>query len=308
MQRTRRRRWSMARREAAEGYLFISPWIVGFILFTIGPMVASLYFSFTDYNIVSNPRWAGLANYHEILSDDPLFWQSIKVTLYYAALSLPSGLIVGFFLAILLNQKIPGVNIWRTMYFLPSVISGVSVAILWMRIFNPRVGLLNAFLQSIGIKGPGWMSDPQWSIPALVIMSLWSVGGGMIIYLAGLQSVPTALYDAAKVDGASLWQGFRHITLPMMTPVIFYNLVTGLIYTFQFFTEVFIMTEGVGNPARSTLFYNLYLYMNAFRFLEMGYASALAWILFLFVLLLTAAVFRSSQYWVFYEGQLRGRA
>jgi len=307
MQRTRRRRMGMARREAVEGYLFISPWIVGFILFTIGPMLASLYFSFTDYNIISAPRWAGLSNYAEILREDPLFWQSIKVTLYYAALSLPSGLVLGFCLAALLNQKIPGVNLWRTVYFLPSVISGVSVAILWMRIFNPRMGLLNAFLRSIGIKGPGWMSDPQWSIPALAIVSLWSVGGGMIIYLAGLQSVPPPLYDAAKVDGASAWQRLRHVTLPMMTPVIFYNLVTGLIATFQFFTVVFIMTEGMGNPARSTLFYNLYLYMNAFRFLEMGYASALAWLLFLFVLLLTAAVFRSSQYWVFYEGQLRGR-
>jgi len=308
MQKARKRRWSLARREAISSYLFISPWIIGFIVFTLGPMLASLYFSFTEYNIISSPQWVGLANYRKILFDDPLFWQSVKVTLYYAVLSLPSGLVLGFLLAVLLNQKIPGVNLWRTLYFLPSVITGVAVATLWMRIFNPRIGLLNVFLRSIGISGPGWLNDPQWSVPSLAIMGLWGVGGGMIIYLAGLQGVPTTLYDAAKVDGASLWQRFRHITLPMMTPVIFFNLVTGLIYTFQLFTEVYVVTSGMGGPARSTLFYNLYLYHTAFRFFDMGLASGLAWILFFFVLLLTAAVFRSSKYWVFYEGQLRGRA
>lgn len=223
-------------------------------------MLASPYFSFTEYDVISPPQWIGLTNYRKILFDDPLFWQSIKVTLYYAALSLPTGLVVGFLLALLLNQKIPGANIWRMVYFLPSVIAGVAVAMLWMNIFNPRTGLLNLFLRSIKISGPGWLNDPQWSVPSLAIMSLWGVGG-MIIYLAGLQGVPTALCDAAKVDGASLWQRFRHITLPMMTPVIFFNLVMGLIYTFHFFTEVYVMTvaEGMAAPARSTLFYNLYV-------------------------------------------------
>jgi multiple sugar transport system permease protein len=304
----RRRFWTLPRREAAWAYLFISPWIVGFIVFTIGPMLASLYFSLTDYNIVSPPEWRGLANYSRAFFQDSSFWHSLRVTLYYASLSLPLGLVVGFFLAVLLNQNIPGVNIWRTIYFLPSVVAGVAVALLWVRIFNPRVGLLNPILESaFGIRGPGWLNDPDWSIPALVIMSLWGVGGGMIIYLAGLQGIPTALYDAATVDGANVWQRFRHVTLPMMTPVIFYNLVLGLIGTFQYFTEVYVATDGTGGPVRSTLFYNLYLYQNAFRYFKMGYASALAWILFVIVLILTALVFRSSEIWVYYEGQLKGR-
>ena len=306
MQSSRRRPLTMSQREAAWAYFFISPWILGFIFFTVGPMLASLYYSFTRYNIISSPQWLGLVNYRDIVKD-PLFWKSLQVTVYYASLALPLGLLFGFFLAILLNQKIPGVNVWRTVYFLPSVIAGVAVALLWIRIFNPKIGILNPFLAKFGIQGPGWLNDPNWAMPALVIMSLWGVGGGMIIYLAGLQGVPTALYDAAKVDGASLWQRFWYVTLPMMTPVIFYNLVMGLIGAFQYFTTVYVATGGSGSPARATLFYNLYLYQNAFKYFEMGYASTMAWILFVIVLLLTLLVFRSSQAWVYYEGQLRGR-
>jgi multiple sugar transport system permease protein len=192
------------------------------------------------------------------------------------------------------------------MYFLPSVIAGVAVALLWVRIFNTRIGLLNPFLKSIGIANPpGWLQDPEWAVPSLVIMSLWSVGGGMIIYLAGLQGIPTALYEAATIDGANVLQKFWKITVPMMTPVIFYNLVLGLIGAFNYFTEVYVATSGEGGPVRSTLFYNLYLYQNAFKFFDMGYASGLAWILFLIVLLVTLMVFRSSPYWVYYEGELR---
>jgi multiple sugar transport system permease protein len=311
----------MSKREALYGYLFISPWLIGFLIFTIGPMLASLYFSFTDYNIVNPPSWVGLANYAKIFSGipdairthspealgDPLFWKSLQVTLYYAMMALPLGLIVSFFLAILLNQKIPGVNLWRTIYFLPSVIAGVAVTILWVRIFNPRVGILNPILEKFGISGPGWLSSPNWAVPALVIMSLWGIGGGMIIYLAGLQGVPTDLYDASKVDGANLFQRFRYVTFPMMTPVIFYELVLSLIATFQYFTEAYVASGGSGGPARSTLFYNLYLYQNAFKYFDMGYASTMAWLLFVVVLVLTLLVFRSSQYWVYYEGQLRGR-
>jgi multiple sugar transport system permease protein len=304
--------WTMSRREAAWAYVFISPWIIGFIVFTAGPMLSSLYFSFTDYNILDSPIWTGLSNYRNLFRD-PLFWTSLKVTVYFASLALPLGLIVGFFLAILLNQKVPGVNLWRTLYYLPSVIAGVAVALMWMRIFNPRVGFLNPLLEELfGIKkGPGWLQDPDWAMPALVIMSLWGVGGSMIIYLAGLQGVPTALYDASKVDGANLWQRFRHVTLPMVTPVILYNLVMGLIGTFQYFTEVYVIGNAAGNvggPARATLFYNLYLYQNAFRYFDMGYASAMAWILLVIVLVLTMLVFRSSEVWVYYEGELRGRS
>jgi multiple sugar transport system permease protein len=276
------------------------------MVFTAGPMAASLFFSLTEYNIVSPPQWLGLTIYVNLFQDE-LFWHSLSVTFKYAAFALPLGLVFSYLIAVLLNQKIPGVNVWRTIYFLPSVVAGVAVALLWARIFDPKFGILNPFLAQFGIKGPGWLADPDWSVPALVIMSLWGVGGNVIIYLAGLQGVPTDLYDAAKVDGATAWQRFRHVTLPMTTPVIFYNLVLGLIGAFQYFTEVYVLTGGAGGPVRSTLFYNLYLYQNAFKYFHMGYASTMAWVLFVIVLLLTLLIFRSSDTWVYYEGQLKGR-
>lgn len=301
-----KRPWTLSQQEAVWAYLFISPWIIGFFIFTVGPMLASLYFSATEYNVIDPPEWVGLANYNRLFLNDPLFWHSLKVTLNYALMALPLGLLIGFFLAILLNQKIPGVNLWRTVYFLPSVVAGVAVTLLWIRIFNTRIGILNPFLEKVfGIKGPGWLQDPDWALPALVIMGLWGVGGSMIIYLAGLQGIPTTLYEAATLDGANTWQRFQNVTLPMMTPVIFYNLVLGLIGSFQYFTEAYVASGGEGGPVRSTLVYNLYLYQNAFKFFDMGYASALAWILFLIVLVLTVLVFRSSDFWVFYEGEIR---
>lgn len=308
-ERDRRRiRLSIGQREAGTAYLFILPWIIGFIIFTIGPMVASLYFSFTNYNIVDPPQWVGLRNFIKLFHDE-LFAQCIKVTLKYAVMALPLNLVVGFFLAVLLNQKVAAVNVWRTLYFLPSVIAGVAVALVWQRIFNPRIGIMNPFLRNIGIQNPpGWLRDARWAVPSLVIMSLWAVGGGMIMYLAGLQGISSDLYDSAKVDGANALQRFWHVTIPMMTPIIFYNLIMGLISTFQYFTQVYVITSGEGGPAWSTLFYNLYLYKNAFRYHNMGYASAMAWILFLFVMGLTLLIFRSSEYWVFYEGELKGRA
>lgn len=314
---------SLAWREAAAGYLFIVPWMLGFMVFTFGPMLASLYFSFTEYNIVSSPKWVGLANYARAFGGvgayiqtgdmrqlkDPIFWKSLQVTLYFAALSLPLNLLCSFCLAILLNQKIFGLRIWRTIYFLPSIISGVAVTLLWLRILNPRMGILNPFLRDVlGIANPpGWLQDPNWAVPALVLMGLWGVGGSMIIYLAGLQGIPTDLYDAAHVDGANRWQTFWSVTFPMMTPVLFYNLVLGLIGTFQYFTEVYVATGGAGGPQRATMFYNLYLYQNAFKYFDMGYASTMAWILFVIVLFLTTLIFRSSDAWVYYEGQLRGK-
>ncbi|HLF87621.1 MAG TPA: sugar ABC transporter permease [Anaerolineales bacterium] len=297
---------TLSQRESIWAYLFVSPWIVGFLIFTVGPMAASLYYSFTKYNIVDTPVWRGLGNYIKLALNDPLFWHSLKVTINFAILALPLNLIIGFAIAVLLNQKIPGVNVWRTMYFLPSVIAGVAVALLWVRIFNTRIGILNPFLESIGIANPpGWLQDPAWAVPSLVIMSLWSVGGSMIIYLAGLQGIPTTLYEAAKIDGANSLQRFWNVTIPLMTPVIFYNLVLGLIGAFNYFTEVYVATDGNGGPVRSTLFYNLYLYHNAFKFFDMGYASALAWVLFVIVLIVTLLVFRSSPMWVFYEGEVR---
>jgi multiple sugar transport system permease protein len=304
--------WSMEKRESAAAYMFISPWIVGFLLLTLVPMLASLYFAFTDYNILSAPVWVGLKNFEDLFQD-PQFWQSLKVTFSFAIMSLPASLILGLSLAITLNQDIPFIKLWRTLYFLPSVLSGVSVTLLWVLLFNPKLGAINAVLDIFGIKGPGWLHDPDWALPSLVIMSLWGIGQTMIIYLAGLQGVPTDLYEAAKVDGAGVWRRFRNITIPMMSPVIFYNLVLGLIATFQYFTQAFIASQStgsqeVGGPVRSTLFYNLYLYQSGFRFFEMGYASAMAWILFIFVLILTLLIFKSSPMWVHYEGELQGRS
>ena len=299
----RRRPLTLGRREAIWAYILISPWIFGFVVFTAGPMLASLYFSLTNYAPGSPTLFLGLDNYVKLFTAQPDFWHSLRVTLTYAVVAIPLGLVFGFTLALMLNARIPGVSVWRTVYYIPSVVTGVAVAILWSSLFNPRFGIINWILSWFGVKGPGWLSSPDWALPALIVMSLWGVGGGMIIYLAGLQGIPTALYDAAMVDGANAWHRLRHITLPMMTPIIFYNLVMGVIGTFQYFTYAYVMTSG--GPAKATLFYNLYLYFNAFSYMKMGYASALAWVLFAIVLLLTLLIFRSSDAWVYYEGSLK---
>ncbi len=294
---------TLGRREAIWAYVLISPWIIGFIIFTAGPMVASLFLSMTNYDVVNPPTFLGASNYVKMFTQDRQFWHALRVTLTYAVVAVPLGLTFGFMLALMLNARIPGVSVWRTVYYMPSVVSGVAVAILWSTLFNARFGIVNWVLSWFGIKGPAWLSSPDWALPALIIMSLWGVGGGMIIYLAGLQGIPTTLYDAAKVDGANAWHQLRHVTLPMMTPIIFYNLVMGVIGTFQYFTNAYVMTRG--GPVEATLFYNLYLYFNAFSYMKMGYASALAWVLFVIVLLLTLLIFRSSAAWVYYEGSLK---
>jgi multiple sugar transport system permease protein len=296
---------TLSQRESLWAYLLIGPWIVGFLWFTLLPTLASLYFSFTDltYTISKWPNFIGLTNYINMFVKDIRFWHSLKVTLTYAIFAIPLGLVFGLLLALLLNAKVPGLSIWRTLYYTPSVVSGVAVAVLWLYLFYPPYGLINWLLSLIHIAGPSWLASPDWALPALIIMSLWSVGGGMIIYLAGLQGIPTAFYEAAEIDGANSVQSFFNITLPLITPVLFYNLVIGIIGTFQIFTSVYVMTAG--GPAEATLFYNLYLYNNAFKYHQMGYASALAWVLFLIVLILTLLVFRSSSTWVYYEGEIR---
>jgi multiple sugar transport system permease protein len=299
-------RLSPAARESLWAYALISPWLIGFIIWTVGPMLASFVLSFTRYNVVNPVVWLGLANYREILTIDPLFWQTLKVTFTFAVMSLPAVLVTGLAVALLLNLKVPGLSVWRAIYYLPSVVAGVAVAVLWQYVFNPRFGVLNWVLSLVGIRGPGWLVDPNWAIPSLALMSVWGAGGSMILYLSALQSVPTALYDAAKIDGANAWHRLRHVTLPMISPVIFFNLVMGTIGTFQYFTNAYVMTQG--GPINATLFYNLHLYNNAFRYFRMGYASALAWILFVIILLLTLLIFRSSGVWVYYEGQLKGRS
>lgn len=292
-----------ARREAFTAYALISPWLVGFLVLTAGPMLVSLGLSFTDYNVVSPIVWRGTDNYTTALLRDPLFWQSLKVTFVYAALSLLPGLAVGLAVALLLNLSVPGLSVWRAIYYLPSVISGVAVAVLWQYVLNPRFGIVNWALGLVGIKGPGWLADPSWALPSLALMSLWGAGGGMVLYLAALQGVPTALYDASKVDGANAFHRLRYVTLPMISPVVFFNLVMGTIGTFQYFTNAYVMTGG--GPNNATLFFNLHLYNNAFRYFKMGYAAALAWVLFVVILFLTLLIFRSSTAWVYYEGQLK---
>jgi multiple sugar transport system permease protein len=295
-----RSRLTLERRETIEGYLFVAPAILGFLAFTIGPLVASGFLSLTQYDIITPAKWAGLKNFLG-LARDPLFWQSLKVTTVYAVVSIPLGMLFSLALALLLNQHLHGISLFRTAFYLPSVISGVAVSVLWKFIFNPQFGIINLLLKYVGIAGPGWLESEYWALPSLIIMSLWGIGWSMLIYLSGLQSIPTELYEAAEIDGGGAWTKFRHITLPMLSPVIFFNLVTGIIWSFQTFSQAYIMTGG--GPLNSTLFYVLYLYRNAFSYFKMGYAAALAWILFLIVLALALAVFRSSPMWVYYESE-----
>ncbi|MFB9280228.1 carbohydrate ABC transporter permease [Cohnella cellulosilytica] len=293
-----------AQKEALDCYVFMSPAIIGLLVFMLGPILFSAYISFTDYDILGTPEWIGLQNYVELFRD-PFFWHSMKITFIYAGISVPLGLVVALLLAMLLNQTLKGIYLFRVVFYLPAVISGVAVALLWKWVFNPEFGLLNWFLGWFGIAGPAWIYSEQWSLPSLILMSLWSVGGGMLIYLAGLQGIPSELYEAAEIDGAGRLRRFRSVTIPMLSPVIFFNLVMGIIGSIQVFTEGYIMTAG--GPNNSTLFAVLYLYRQAFNYFSMGYASAMAWVLFLLILLLTLLVFRSSPMWVFYEERKVGK-
>ncbi len=286
-------------RQAATGYAFLSPWLVGFFVFTAGPILYSLYLSFTNDNMLQRPQWIGLANYQIALTESATFWHSMYDTLYYVMLSVPFNIILGILLAVLLNQKVRGQRIFRTIFYLPSVMSGVAISLLWLWILNPDFGLANVALATVGIHGPGWLTSQYWAKPALVLMGIWGVGGTMVIFLAGLQGISADLYDAAYVDGASALARFRHVTLPMLTPTIFFNLIMSVLGGFQVFTQAYVMTSG--GPNNSTMFYAYYLFEKAFEDLQMGYASALAWILFIIVMAITLVLLRTSYRWVFYE-------
>jgi multiple sugar transport system permease protein len=281
------------------GIVMAGPWILGFLMFTLGPMLASLYFSLTEYSVFSPPSFVGLRNYVELLTDDRLHAIAMYNTAYYTAFQVPISLVLALAVAVLLNQGLPGENLFRTIYYLPSVVSGVAISMLWLWLFDPNLGLVNVVLGWFGIRGPLWLQDPRWSKPALILMSMWGIGRPMVIFLAGLQGVPQELYDAAMADGAGWWQKIRHVTIPLITPTIFFNLVMGIIGSFQVFTNAYVMTRG--GPVNSTLFYVLYLYNNAFGYFRMGYASAMAWILFLIILVLTVLQFRLAGHWVYYE-------
>jgi multiple sugar transport system permease protein len=289
--------------DAVSFYAYTSPWIFGFLVFTLGPMLASIYFSLTEWNMLSAPRFVGLANFSKLLTTDKVFYHSLWVTAYYTFGSVPLGMVAGLLIALLMNAKVRGITVFRTIYYLPSLVSGVAVALLWRWVFNPQMGVINGLLWQVGIKGPGWVFSQDWVIPSFIIMSLWGVGGSMIIYLASLQGVPSELYEAANIDGAGSWRRFLSITLPMISPVLFFNLIMGIIGSFQVFTQSFVMTEG--GPNNGSLFLVLYLYRNAFQYFKMGYASSLAWVLFLIIMVFTLLVFRSSSVWVYYESEVR---
>lgn len=290
------------RRRLLTGLAFVSPWMVGFLVFTLYPLVASLGYSFCDYDALSRPVWVGALNYREMFTDR-VFWQALYNTLFFAALALPMGLVMSLLVAVLLNQPVRGRPVFRAIFFLPSLIPVVASSMIWLWILNGNFGLLNYALRAVGVHHPPqWLADPAWTKPSLVLMSLWGIGHAVVIYLAALQDVPRALYESAELDGAGGWAKLRHVTLPMISPVIYFNLIMGIIGSLQVFSQAFIMLGG-GGPQRSALFYAVYLYQNAFEYGQMGYASAMAWILFAIILFLTWLANRLTRRHVYYAGE-----
>ncbi|MFC5834079.1 carbohydrate ABC transporter permease [Nonomuraea insulae] len=289
-----------SRREARAAYLFLAPWFVGLLVITIGPIFASLYLSFTDYSLLEEAKWVGFDNYTRMFTEDPRFLASLKVTTIYVIVSVPLQLAFALALALVLDRGLRGLPIYRSIFYLPSLLGGsVAIAILWRKVFGAD-GLVNAVLAVFGIEGPGWVGDPDTALSTLILLHVWTFGAPMIIFLAGLRQIPASYYEAAAVDGAGPLRRFRSITLPLLTPIIFFNLVLELIKSFQSFTQAFIVSGGRGGPADSTLFYTLYLYLQGFKSYDMGYAAAMAWILLLIIAGLTGVNFLASKYWVFY--------
>lgn len=288
-------------RRTLKGLLFSSPWLAGFLLFSLGPIVASFYFSLTNYSILQSPVWTGLDNYTALLTDDRLFRVSLGNTLFYTVFSNLFGCGLALALAMLLNMKVRGLSVYRTIFYIPVIVPTVASAIIWLYLLNPQVGVLNFLLSAFNVKPIPWLTDPAWSKPSLVLMSLWSIGNAVVIFLAGLQDIPVELLEAAELDGATGLQQILWIKVPMISSVLFFNLIMGMIGGFQVFTQAYIMTSG--GPADSTMFYALYLYKNAFTYFKMGYASAMAWILFVIILVVSLLMFRSSDRWVYYAGR-----
>jgi len=293
--------WSEAWRRNAPGYLFLLPWFIGFFGLTLGPILTSLYLSFTDFDLLTPPRLNNAANYVRIFTADPKFVQSMKVTIFFVLFSVPLKLAFALAVALLLNRGMRGLPVYRAIFYLPSLLgASVAIAVLWRQLFA-RDGVVNHVLGLVGIEGPAWISDPRYSLWTLVVLSIWQFGSPMIIFLAGLRQIPQDMYEAASLDGASRWRQFWKITLPLLTPVVFFNAIIQTIEGFKSFTPAFIISGGTGNPINSTLFYTLYLYQEAFSFFRMGYASALAWILLAIVALFTAFSFLTSRFWVHYD-------
>lgn len=297
-----RRRSRLLRQEAIDGYICILPWVLGFVLFTAGPMLASAVLAFTEYDISFAPKFIALQNFAEMPRDE-LFWKSLGNTAFYTFLFVPLHLIVALCVALALNQRLRGIGIFRTLFYIPSITPTVASTFLWMWVFNPDYGLANALLGLFGIPPSKWLFDEAMAKPSLIIMALWAFGTAMLIFLADLQHVPETLYEAASIDGATAWRKFWHITVPMITPVIFFNLVVGIINSFQIFTVAYVATNGTGSPNNATMFYVLYLYNQGFQFLHMGYASAMAWVLFAIILVFTLIQLGLARRWVYYEAQ-----
>lgn len=294
----RNRQLTLAQREEIAGWLFILPAVLGVIIWLAGPMIYSVWLSMTDWDLIRPARFVGGQNFVRMVND-PLFYKSLVVTVYYTAFHVPLTLILAFAVALLLNTKTRGIALFRTLYYLPTIVPAVANAVLWVWIFNSEFGLLNLLLRAVGLPKILWLQDPQTAMPALIIMSLWTLGGTMIIFLAGLNGISEQLYEAAEIDGAGSWARFWRITIPLMTPVIFFNLILQIIGSFQVFTAGYLITRG--GPNYATNFYVLYLFDNAFSWFNMGYAAALAWVLFVIVLVLSLIVFRSGSHWVYYE-------
>lgn len=300
----RRPRRSARRREAFAGYAFIAPWIVGLIGLTLGPMIASLYFSFTEYSVLSAPEWIGVENYTRMWHDD-LFWTSLYNTAYYAVFSVIGVLVLGLLVALLISGDLHGVRVFRTLFYMPIVVPVVANSLLWSIMFRNE-GVINGFLTRVGLPTFNWLGDPSMVKLVYISMSIWALGTTAMIFVAGLRDVPITYYEAARIDGASRLQQFRHVTLPLLAPVILFNLVIGVINSFQVFTAAYVISSGAGSaggPANSSMFYVLYLYLNAFRHLEIGYASAMAWVLFLIILAFTAIQMRVARSYVYYEAE-----
>ena len=292
----------MERQRAIQGMLFVSPFIVGFLFFFAGPMLFAALISLNNWPVLGTPRFVGLQNFQDMLSDN-LFWTSLRITTIFTVFSVPLNMALGLALAMLLNSKIRGLAIFRTLYYVPAVITGVGLAVLWSMMFNTEYGLVNNALGAIGIHDIPWLTHTQWVLPALIVMSLWQVGGGIVIYLAGLQGIPTELYEAASLDGATGWNKFRHVTIPMLSPVLLFNFVLGVIGSFQAFTNALVMTNG--GPSDGSLFLVLYIYRNAWQYNQMGYAAAISWALFAVILVVVLVIFRFTSTRVFYAGGAR---
>jgi multiple sugar transport system permease protein len=299
----------MRRKEALWFYLLVLPWVIGFVVLTLGPMIYSFVLSLTNWDLFTPPKFVGLGNYIRLFTKDRVFWKTVSNTLYYAFLSVPLSMFFSLFIAYFLNRPIKGTSLYRTLYYIPATVPAVASALLFKWLLAPDAGMINRFLALFGLNGPAWLLEPAWVKPALILMSLWTVGANITLLMAGMKSIPSEFYEAAELDGATPAVQYFRITLPLLTPVIFFNVIISLIGALQIFTQIYIMTGSggttMGGPNNSSMMIVPYLFNNGFRFYKMGYASAIAWILFVLVMILTLLVFRSSSAWVYYESEVR---